>query len=156
MKIIVISDSHGSATKISDVLEKHDDCDEIFFLGDGNRDIEFIKQQYPKRTYTIVAGNSDFVYGLVPDCEYRRINHKTIYLTHGHIEGVKMSLHGLVEKASSVMADVALYGHTHFPESHIDKATGIFILNPGSIGESRYAILDIGLDGKIQAKLCLI
>lgn len=156
MKILVFSDSHGNVSNMAEAIDKNRDCDEIFYLGDGNSDIESIKKYYPKKTFTVVCGNCDFCYGLVQDCEYRRINHKTIYLTHGHIEGVKMSVCGLIDKAASVMADIALYGHTHFPETHVDQKSGIFVLNPGSIRENRYAILEIKLDGKISAELCSI
>ncbi len=156
MKIIVISDSHGRVSNIFDAIDKNDDCDEIFFLGDGNSDIKQAIALYKDKKFTCVAGNCDFRTRNAELCEYRRINGKTLYLTHGHMENVKFGVNDLVQKASIVRADVALFGHTHSPFFIKEPKTGIYLLNPGSIGEGYYAILQIHDDGEIDAKHHLI
>jgi len=40
MRILVLSDSHGRAGNIYDVIEKHPEAEVIVFLGDGERDFE--------------------------------------------------------------------------------------------------------------------
>ena len=76
-----------------------------------------------------------------------------IFVTHGHAYGVKSGLGRLIDKAESVGADIALYGHSHIPD--LTYMRGISAFNPGSISMPRqegrrctYGTIEISEDGK--------
>ena len=54
----------------------------------------------------------------------------------------------LLAAARRAGADIALFGHTHIPHEEYDPESGIYLFNPGSIGEPRagrpsYGILSL-------------
>lgn len=136
MKICVFSDSHGYAgNMISAIeLEKPDLC---FFLGDGEREIAKVIEEYPELPVYAVSGNCDFRTDLSSTicCE---IGGVTIYATHGHLSRVKYDydLETLTSQAAEAGADIALFGHTHC--QHLSESRGVTLLNPGSIGRGYY------------------
>lgn len=68
-----------------------------------------------------------------------------IYITHGHLYGVKSSRHQLAKRAQTLGATIALYGHTHVAK--IERIDNIHCINPGSIAYPR---------GNIWASYCII
>jgi len=60
--------------------------------------------------------------------------------THGHNYKVKYSTDELENKARSLGAKIALYGHTHV--SNIEYKDGLYIVNPGTVASS-YLVIDI-------------
>lgn len=145
MKVIVISDSHGSKRNIDYALQTHPDAKHVFFLGDTIRDIEAVKEFYKDRIFHIVKGNCDFSDN-EKSADEIILGGKRIFYTHGHNFYVKSGCSALLERAQTVGADIALYGHTHIPK--IEYINGIYLINPGSIGHSRetnnsYCIIDI-------------
>ena len=137
MRLLVMSDSHGRKNML---LELHPEADAVIFLGDGERDIEFVKNYFPDKKIYAVCGNCDFNSEL-PTFLLEKFGGRTVFATHGHCESVKYSLAVLKEKARNCAASIALYGHTHVPDTTYDD--GIFIVNPGSIAVGKYAMLDI-------------
>jgi len=76
-----------------------------------------------------VTGNCDYmVKG--PAEEMLALGGKRIYLTHGHLYRVKQDLSPLIQRAKALKADVAVFGHTHYPV--LFQRDGILFLNPGS------------------------
>ncbi len=135
MKIIVISDTHGNLSRLSDVLAKEGDADMILHCGDICGDEELLKQRTGVMAVQIVAGNMDFN-GYSPN--YRLVDaaeRHLIFMTHGHRYGVNYSTDMLEDEARSAGADIALYGHTHIPEIH--EAGGVMVMNPGSLAYPR-------------------
>ena len=64
MKALVFSDSHGKSSYIRDAIELHkSNTDIVIFLGDGIKDIERVKNDYPQIAFFIVKGNCDFMSG---------------------------------------------------------------------------------------------
>jgi len=57
-----------------------------------------------------------------------------IFLTHGHIYGVRSTLEMLVAAAKEAQADIAVYGHTHVAQ---EVAGDVHVLNPGSVARPR-------------------
>lgn len=112
MNVLVVSDSHGSSVNFSHALEREKDCPLVFFLGDGEADFEKMKLRFPERSFIGVRGNNDYC-STLEEFAYKHIEGNTLVMCHGHTIGVKRSLHPLLEKAESVRANVALYGHTH-------------------------------------------
>ena len=146
MRLIVISDSHGKQGAIDRVLSKESEAAHIFFLGDKVNDIEDFPALYPEKQFHIVSGNCDYF------SDYKvfdtvSIGGLKILFCHGHTFYVKKGGNEfLADFARKNGCQIALYGHTHIPDT--EYADGLYIVNPGSIGRSRegaesYAAIDI-------------
>ena len=152
MKIVVISDTHGNLSRLSEVFDKEGSVDMLLHCGDICGDEEALKQRTGVTAVQIVAGNMDFN-GYSPT--YRLVDvpgKHLIFMTHGHRYGVNYGTEMLEDEAASTAADIVLYGHTHVPEIH--KRNGLFVMNPGSLSYPRqrdrrcsYGVIEIE-DGK--------
>jgi len=141
MKILVMSDSHGSVSNMLLALRR-ESPDVILHLGDNEKDCTEIIHQEPDIMLRAVRGNSDFFSNGL-DIDEFVLEEKRFFMSHGHLHGVKLNKARIIEAAINRNADVLLFGHTHMPYySTNDK---LIIINPGSIGEGRanYAILEI-------------
>lgn len=150
MRLLVLSDSHGRKNLLLKAVELHPEADAVIFLGDGERDVEFLKQLHPEIKLYSVCGNCDYNSSL-PTFLLEKFGGKIVYAAHGHCESVKYSLAGLKQKAHNCSASIALYGHTHVPDTTYED--GIWYINPGSVSVGRYAMVDI-LDNGIMPILC--
>ncbi len=144
MRILVISDSHGSLSSIENAIEQQPDAKHIIFLGDGENDIENASYIYNDRIFHIVCGNCDFS-STKPDNQTLTICGKRIFICHGHHYGVKSSIERLISKAIAEKADIVLFGHTH--TAYTEYRDGLYIMNPGSISRSSYGFIDITESG---------
>ena len=139
---LVISDSHGRADLLLRAYERVR-ADVVLFLGDGQRDLNVIPDDVTLRT---VRGNCDWSNALnAPLVRVEEIGGYRIFMTHGHVQGVKWSIDEAVASAAAAGADVLLYGHTHIPfektypmgakcaETVLKKP--LLVVCPGSIGE---------------------
>lgn len=149
MRILVMSDSHGSRRAVETVLERHDDIKNVFFLGDGVGDIDSVKKFFGDKNYYTVRGNCDWnsEYPVFGEAVIEGVR---IIFTHGHKLDVKYGTEKLFETAVNYRATVALYGHTHIADSHYRD--GIYLINPGALHGSRngadgYAVIDITKQG---------
>lgn len=131
MRIIVLSDTHGSYSALEKVLMRNTDADWFIHLGDGERELDRFKVSHPIFEHRIihVAGN----------CDYNSMSHDQfilpvadckIFATHGHQYGVKSSLGPLKKTALQNGCNIALYGHTH--SRFMSCEDGLYIMNPGS------------------------
>ena len=141
MKVIVISDSHGSTNNIIYALSREKDIKTVIFLGDGMDDIQQAELWFPEHKFICVNGNCDS-HSLDNTVAYKHIEGTTIVMTHGHRFNAKVSRRNLITHAEGVLAHLVLYGHTHHPEDTVDPLTGIRLVNPGSLYEGRYAVID--------------
>ena len=72
-----------------------------------------------------------------------------LYLTHGHLERVKLTRSFLYERAREEKCDIAFYGHTHEP----DMVTGVpMLVNPGAVCREQMAMLEVE-DGRPRVKM---
>ena len=139
MKLIVISDTHGHADeRIERVLQMHRDCDAVLFLGDGIRDLLGLDV----RNLFVVRGNCDFYCpDDVPTERFLTFDGVKILMMHGHTHSVKSGTARLEAYARARGADAVLYGHTHVKEERYCRGhgeeKGIYLFNPGSLGEPR-------------------
>lgn len=140
MRLLVLSDSHGRRNMLYDAITLHPEADAVIFLGDGERDFASIREQFPSQKFYAVCGNCDF-YSMNPAFLLERFDGKLVYGAHGHNEGVKHSLVMLAQKAQSCGASIALYGHTHVPDTRYEN--GVLLFNPGSASLGRYGMIDI-------------
>lgn len=142
MKVLVFSDSHGAVNLAGEMLLKEKDCSVVFFLGDGIDEAEKMRDRYPDKKFILVKGNNDW-YSQADTEAYKYIEGVTLMACHGHKFNVRFSLRDLLTSAQSVMANVALYGHTHKSGMYNDPVTGICAINPGALCDGKYAVLTV-------------
>ncbi len=151
MRMVVMSDSHGDAAAIEQVLKNEPTASVVIHLGDGAREASRLMTEYPSRQWHIVCGNCDIGVD-VPEKTVVSLGGKRFYLTHGHAERVKSGLLNLSFSARAAEADAAFYGHTHCAD--VDFDGGIMLLNPGSVGKSgTYAVVTVE-NGIIRFSMC--
>ena len=147
MKILIISDIHGNAYALKNVLRSHRTVDCVILLGDGLDVAEEILQSFSDLKIFAVKGNCDmrpfFLGEPLKKLDFLTLEGKKIVFTHGDLYGVKYGDGGLIRLAKEHCADVVHYGHTHVPrESYVD---GIYYFNPGALSgyNSSYGLLTI-------------
>lgn len=145
MELLILSDSHGRADRITEALSLQRRApDGICFLGDGLRDTEALS--FEETPLYAVRGNCDWG-SFFEDADTERLlffEGHTLLLTHGHPYGVKSGEGALISRAAALGADIVLFGHTHTPlEQTVPKGSVIdgtallrpmYLFNPGSIG----------------------
>jgi len=140
MKIIVVSDTHGSYQSLKRIMELNKNADIVVHCGDSRDELDNIKLEYPDKTYYCVKGNCDF--GMLPLTETFTVEGVKFFVTHGHIYNVKYSLYELDLAAREAGAQVALFGHTHI--AHDELNDGIRLFNPGSAGYSKsFGVIEV-------------
>ena len=147
MNILVISDSHGERGRINEVIKRQiKRPDALIFLGDGLKDLEYCDTT-AIAVYK-VCGNCDELYlnfvTDAPDEQIINLDGIRIMMTHGHNNGVKLTLAPLIRAAADNNVDVLLFGHTHkcldmtlMPENEygIKLEKPLYVMNPGSLGK---------------------
>lgn len=149
MKFLVFSDTHGDIETAKEVYGRHRDVTRILHLGDYERDGYRLEQELAVPVIT-VKGNMDGSYS-TQDYKIHPTEGGSLYLTHGHMEGVKYGMEPLLYKASALGCKAIVFGHTHMPVYR--EMEGILLLNPGSLTHPRggrngsYAILEASQEG---------
>lgn len=146
MRILVVSDSHGQMFNLRQALLAQPKAEVVIHLGDGEYDLEALKNSYPDKTFLQVRGNCDWGSELPASATFTA-GDKKIFYTHGHDYGVKSGLYTAVCAAREQKADILLYGHTHTAMTDYDD--GLYIMNPGAISgyKPSYGTIDITEQG---------
>lgn len=151
-RVLVLSDSHGNTEIFRNIILRYGSgCDALIFCGDGLSDLARILEEAEKSqelreamppVFAYVQGNCDISdYVLMPGKSPRErppvsqvlwAAGKGIYICHGHYEGVNFTREPLAMRASSEECSIAVYGHTHIPDSSLDEKHSIRIFNSGS------------------------
>ena len=142
MTLLIASDSHGRADLLERAVRRVDPA-LLLFLGDGLRDLTALSERVLTRA---VCGNCDWTARTdAPPVRVEEIAGYRIYMTHGHLQGVKRSLDAVIQNAITAEADVLVYGHTHIPfERTYPRGAKIgdtcaekplLVICPGSIGQ---------------------
>lgn len=146
MKILIVSDSHGLVSELGTLKKRHEEDVELFLhCGDS----ELSASEEVMKGYITVQGNCDYE-DKFPTETTQEIADKKIFLTHGHLYGVKSSLNNLLYKAKEVGANIACFGHSHF--LGMEVVDDVLFINPGSLRlprgrkEQTYVILTIEMD----------
>ncbi len=157
MKILVVSDTHGSADGFRLAVER-EKPDQVFHLGDICGQKELFDEIAGVPVYA-VKGNCDSFLSDLPEDLVIDIGKHRAFMVHGHRHDVRYNPEMLVESAKTEMADVAIYGHTHFPDL-IPDYKGVMVLNPGSLTQPRqpsmvrtYAVIEVDDKGEIRADM---
>ena len=131
-RIFVFSDSHGS---IQDMLRltREGRPDLVLHLGDYSADAEELARACPETPVRFVRGNCD-LRSAAPELLRLTVEGVRIFACHGHLYRVKSGYQTVCYAALEAEADLVLFGHTHIP--YRDRAFGLELLNPGSVGQS--------------------
>ncbi|PLR98065.1 metallophosphoesterase [Bacillus sp. T33-2] len=142
-KILIVSDSHGSAGILGKLKARHrQEVDLMIHCGDSELEADDLAISH----YTAVRGNCDFHPGFLEEA-VEEVNGHRILITHGHRYNVKASLLSLSYRAEEVKADIVCFGHSHQLGAELIK--GVLFINPGSIllprgrRERTYVILEL-------------
>ena len=157
MRILVMSDCHGSRRAVETVLSRHDDINNVFYLGDGVEDFLKATEFFKNKNYYIVSGNCDWN-SMYSDYGEMVLDGVRVIYTHGHRYDVKYGAEKLYETAVNTKAQLVLYGHTHIAES--TYRDGVYLINPGALraardGKEGYAIVDINSKGIVTSLMKL-
>lgn len=145
MRIVVFSDSHNDYYALKNIVLTHKSTNCFLHLGDGERDVDDLRNAFPNKAIYHVRGNCDWA-SQSPENGILECGDKRILYTHGHLHAVKFGLEALKLYALKIGADIALYGHTH--QAYTEYDNGLYVMNPGSVtsprgGAPSYGILDI-------------
>lgn len=151
-RILAFSDTHGYTDKCEAILKKIPQVDLVLHAGDIAADCRTLQKLHPN--FQCVVGNND-LFCRDPREKMIEAAGKTIFLTHGHLYGVKSSLHRLAQHSKDLGADITVFGHTH--RSFCGYENGVLLVNPGSSAgaysdDASFAIIEIE-DGKISADI---
>lgn len=142
MKILIVSDSHGDTAALRKAVDL-EKPDQVFHLGDVNRDARRLSMSFPQLPIAAVMGNCDaWSGGDAPDQLVLNIEGIRFFLCHGHMQRVKMGNALLLREGQAAQADVVCFGHTH--KAVCQTVSGVWLVNPGSIGgmgaQATYAV----------------
>ena len=148
MRILVLSDTHGDFNRMMKAVTEQPTAEVIIHCGDGEEQVEYLKQNFKDKMVVGVRGNCDWG-SMLPATETLRINGKTIFITHGHLYNAKVGLYTIMCASREAKADILCFGHTHSALSMYED--GLYVLNPGSCGGymASYGIIDITDKGEI-------
>ena len=156
MRILIVSDTHGSHRNFDIVIEREKEIDMLLHLGDVEGDNDYMEAVMNCPVH-IVGGNNDYFSGLPGEIELRIGKYK-VFMTHGHGYYVSMDTRRLKQAARARGADIAMYGHTHRPD--IDLEDGVKVINPGSLSYPRqsgrqatYIIMEVNTEGEVEFTL---
>lgn len=156
MRILVFSDSHGNTSRMFSVVRANiDKTDLIVHLGDVVGDAAALSGAFPNIAFLNVAGNNDRYTKTVLKHTFT-VEGVKIFLTHGHMYDVHLSLLGVYYAAKQQGVSIALFGHTHVPCNQMKD--GVLLFNPGSISSPRgnnrpsYGVVEIE-NGEIRSEI---
>ncbi|MCS5421165.1 MULTISPECIES: metallophosphoesterase family protein [Psychrilyobacter] len=142
MKVLIVSDSHSRLDNLMKIWEK-EVPDVVISAGDYSKDVEELSYIYEDSEYYIVRGNCDYMDNNTEDNLEFELSDKKIFLTHGHLYGVKTSYDYLRMEANDRGTDLCIFGHTHIP--YLEEE-GMILFNPGAVKDGLYGILEINND----------
>ena len=150
MKIVVLSDSHGSIANVKKAVEKFGrNADVIVHCGDATRgEACWIQENCHHCMIVCVKGNCDFGSTLKSE-EILNLDGVRLMITHGHLYNVKFSLTNLSYHAEESNCQLVLFGHTHIPTD--TRLGNVHLVNPGSASgyEASCAIVETDSKGNV-------
>ena len=137
MKVLICSESHTRLDYFQKVMNL-EEPEMVIFAGDHSTDAMDMALIYSEIPFKIVKGNTDYYDYDTKDTEIFELNGKKVFLTHGHLYGVKSTMREIEAKAEEVEADICIFGHTH--REYMDEKNNIIYLNPGALQDKKYVI----------------
>ena len=133
MRVGVVGDIHGSYRELQAAVKAMGKVDHLLFTGDGCRELARLEQETGLHVRGVV-GNCDFM-ASYPAQDLFYLDGYKVFLTHGHLYGVKHDLQRLGLAGQEQDAKLVVFGHTHLPFSA--EWHGISIFNPGTLCRER-------------------
>lgn len=136
VRIGVVSDSHRGFYHVAEMLAQAGKLDWLLHAGDHLQDAARIAADLglaPEQVRAVV-GNCDYP-RTEPGEVLLEVEQVRIYMTHGHLHGVKSNLQRLHYRAQELGARVAIFGHSHV--AVVTDVGGVMLLNPGSLSQPR-------------------
>ncbi len=130
MKVLVVSDVHGERKRLEEILKTHEDANLVISLGDSELKQKFLQD----RDIIAIKGNYPFDKGFAYE-HLMDIKGVNTLLVHGHRHKVRSGISRLYHDMVGKNATLALFGHTH--QMTFEHCQGRFLLNPGSVAQSR-------------------
>ncbi len=113
--------------------------DVVLHLGDHQSDAEDLSYAFENIKFYSVTGNCDFS-PETSDFYTLLLGGTRIFMTHGHLYGVKSGLERLLAKGKQANAQIILFGHTH--QQMLKQQDEIWIMNPGSFSRCGYGLIE--------------
>ncbi len=138
MKILVVSDTHGSLRGMEAAIKEEGRVDWIMHLGDVDRQEDEIAAlaAVADSRLACIKGNNDYYSPLSAELMLEICGYK-IWMTHGHRYEPYTGTAALKNTGIFKGVDIVMYGHTHIPSVEIDRESKITVINPGSISQPR-------------------
>lgn len=131
MKLLIMSDTHGDAAVIERVKGFVKDADIIVHCGDSELDYHHPFLEGVQR----VRGNCDRQTNFPEEITEQLATGDTLFVTHGHLFNVKLTLMPLTYRAEEVGATLCCFGHSHLLGA--EKIGNTLFINPGSLKKPR-------------------
>ena len=161
MKILLVSDTHGSTDKLEKLLEVYrSEVELVCHMGDYGSDLRKLESKYGNLRMAAVNGNTDYsIFGQteqIIDIGPTVEKNLRLLITHGHKFGVKRNFDRLLNYAKEIEVNAVFFGHTH--EDVCFTKGGIFVMNPGSLTFGRengntYGLVNVTEDGKFTGEI---
>lgn len=131
MKILILSDSHSSLSFMRQCIRKFRP-EHVIHLGDHIDDGRAMAEENPHIRFHLLPGNCDssLIERDQPRVFCYPVGGVKLFMTHGHLHGVKSGTDRLIAEAKKAGAAAALYGHTH--QAVCVQEDGFWLVNPGS------------------------
>jgi putative phosphoesterase len=150
VKILVLSDSHSTLSFMRLCIQKINP-NAVVHLGDHFDDGAAMAEEFPALRFYQVPGNCDRYRSPMgaPETLVEKVCGVRLFMTHGHLHGVKQSLFRLVKDAHATGVQAVLFGHTH--QAYCEREGELWVVNPGSCGYfgGSAALMEVK-DGKIS------
>lgn len=153
MRILIMSDTHGSHGNLDQVLESERPYEQIIHLGDIEGAEDYIETA-AGCPVEAVRGNNDY-FSTLPEEKIIEAAGKRILITHGHYYYVAAGVERLIKEAQGRDVDIVMFGHTHRPL--IRREGSLTVINPGSLSYPRqegrrpsYIVMEIGPKGAAE------
>lgn len=132
MKILVLSDSHSGLRFMRQCIDTVKP-NAVVHLGDYYDDGEAMAEEYPRLYFYRVPGNCDKYRNIMgaTNILVSKVCGVSLFMTHGHLHGVKMGVDSLVRDAKKHQVQAALFGHTHSAVCY-QTEDGMWVMNPGT------------------------
>ena len=140
-RILAVSDTHNAPALLAAIVQRELPFDELVFCGDGFPDLA--RAELPASfIISAVVGNVDRPQGYAsPEQLITDIGGKKVLVTHGDLFGVKHGFERIRHHGSVRGADIVVFGHTH--EQYAETSSRPALINPGSVRQGHYCIIEI-------------
>ena len=127
IKVIIVSDNHGHSQILQKIYDRHaQEVDYFIHCGDSQLAADHPAMRY----YLSVSGNCDYGGSYPKERIVSLPGQINVFVTHGHLYQVKMSMSSLHHQARAANAAIVCYGHSHQVDARM--IAGTLFINPGS------------------------